>query len=264
MFKLQKLNVLIAGDGISINYVRCSKYLNKLYITSENEFENAINISFNTFLELAKKCKALKIDIVLVENEKWIMQGISDVLRRNFINCLAIDSRWAAIFSSKKMSKNLVEKYGIKVPKTLAYPSEFPVIVKSDSLVKSAYTISEAIGIRNEISKLSENIAKSIFLEEYLTGQNLILTSVFDGKNLITLPNVDIPKETIKEYNLKLQNMLVGEGANFIGFFNSKIIYNGKIFNVGFDFAWSNFEFDILYLAISMIYQKLDEISFER
>ncbi len=258
------MNVLIAGNGISIDYIKRSKYLNKLYIVSEKEFDGVININFNTFSELAKKCKSLKIDVVLVENEKWIKQGISDVLRANLINCLAIDSKWAAIFSSKKSSKNIAQKYDIETPKTLTYPSDFPVVVKSDSIVKLANTIAETIEIRKEISNLPENIVESVFLEEYIKGHEISLTLVFDGKNLVTFPNSDIPNETIKEYNLKLQKMLVSEGANFIGFFNSKIIYNGKIINIGFDFAWNNVEFDILYLAISMIYQKLDEIVLDK
>ena len=91
---MTKLNILIASDKDEsriIGLIQKSKYLNKLYATYE--LEGAIEVRFNTFKELAQKCRALKIDIVIVENEKWVLQGIADVLRAGLVNCLALSSR---------------------------------------------------------------------------------------------------------------------------------------------------------------------------
>ena len=56
--------------------------------------------------------------------------------------------------------------------------------------------------------------------------------------------------------------MFSQEKANFIGYINSRVIYsNGMLYNIGFNFDFPNFGQDILYLAISAIYQKLDEIT---
>ncbi len=259
---MQKLNVLIAGDGVSADFIKASKYLNKLYITSDIKIEGCVNIKFNTFVELAKKCKALKIDVVFVENEKWILQGISDVLRNNFINCLALNSNWANFLIDFGKSKNLLQKYKIFIPKNLAYPNEFPVIVKSNRHANVVNSVDEVIKYRNELASVSEEIAKSSFLEEFIQGKYCKITSVFDGKTLISIPVQELPNEKLLEYNQNLQTMLIAENSNFIGFFNSKIIYNDEIVNIGFDFEWQNFDYDILYLAISTIYQKLNEIDF--
>ena len=83
---MQPLNVLVVGEGRTLPLLGQSKFLNKLYLASNREFSGAISINFNTFRELAVKCKALKIDIVIVEDEKLIQQGITDVLRKNLVN----------------------------------------------------------------------------------------------------------------------------------------------------------------------------------
>ena len=57
--------------------------------------------------------------------------------------------------------------------------------------------------------------------------------------------------------------MLKTENADFVGFINSEIIvFENKIYNIGFNFEFSkpNFDADFLYLLNSAIYQKLDEI----
>ena len=104
---MQTLNVLIAGEGKLIPLLKKSKFLKKLYATTE--VEGAVNIKFNTFNELAKKCKSLQIDIVLVENEKWILQGIADVLRKNFVNCIAPNALFAEKLIDSIASRKFLE-----------------------------------------------------------------------------------------------------------------------------------------------------------
>ena len=67
---MQALNILLVGDGLNLTALRMSKYLKKLYVTSENIDET--QISFNTFFELAQKCRLHQIDLVIVKNEKCI------------------------------------------------------------------------------------------------------------------------------------------------------------------------------------------------
>ena len=53
---LQTLNILIAGDGKLLQLIKNSKFLKKLYSTLD--LDGAVHIKFNTFAELAKKCRA--------------------------------------------------------------------------------------------------------------------------------------------------------------------------------------------------------------
>ena len=76
---MQSLNVLIVSTNKSryAGQIKNSKYLNKMYVTSEEEVEGTVRLRFNTFRELAQKCRTLQIDVVLVEEEKWVLEGIA-------------------------------------------------------------------------------------------------------------------------------------------------------------------------------------------
>lgn len=256
---MQLLNILIVSDGVSktLAPVKKSKYLNKLY--AAEALEGAVEIKFNTFQELAEKCKALKIDIVIVENEKWILQGIADVLRKNFVNCMGLTARANNLVLSNEYARKLFDKYRILIPKKLSYPSAYPVAVKADGICEIGNSLNEIIDIRNKIANQSEEIARNVYLEEYIQGESLNLISLFDGKNLLSFTSNDL----ILEYSNKLQNLLVSEKMEFIGFLTSKLIIAGsRVYNVGIssDLSDLNINLDLIYLLNSAIYQKLNEI----
>ena len=213
------LNVLIVGNLIP--KIAESKYLNKLYITSSEEYKGAINITFNTFRELAQKCKALQIDIVVAENEKWILEGIGDVLKSNFINCIAPAIEWTNLKLSNEFARNLLEKYEISIPKLITLPVDFPLIVRSNRFVQKVNSLEELIKLRETISEKSQEMNENTHLEEFLEGEKLVLSGIFDGKTLISLPNDKIDRTVSEEYFKKLENLLIKENANFIGFINS-------------------------------------------
>lgn len=258
------LNVLVIGDdkAKSIPRILKSKYLKKLY--ANFEYPNATTIRFNTFRELGEKCKALKIDIVFVEDEKLIFQGIIDVLRLNFINCIGLTSKWADLILSNKFANEMTQKYGIKTPEKFSYPKEFPLIVKADGYTAKAGSVDEMIKIRQTIFNHSAEIANTIFLEKYIKGAEYTLTSLFDGKTVLTLPDKNLSEKIITQYSKKLETMFTGEKANFIGYINSKIILSkNQLYNLKFDLSFPAMqEFDILFVFNSIIYQKLDELGF--
>ena len=255
---LQTLNVLIAGDGELSPLVQKSKFLKKLYITSE--VDGAISIKFNTFVELAKKCKALQIDVVLVENEKWILQGIADVLRKSFVNCIAPNALMAERLIDSLLSRQFLLKYNINIPQKLTYPNKFPMLVRGKGFKYKANSIEEVLQIKDLINQnYSSEIASTAFLEDFIEGEVLNVTSFFDGKTLKTFSN----DNQILEYSKLLEKALVQENANFIGFFNSRLIKNDNtLYNTGFglNYAKTEFEKDFLYILYCGIYQKLNEL----
>ncbi len=258
---MQSLNVLFVGDELSpaIKYLLQSKYLNKLYTSFEAEY--SINLKFNTFKELAIKCKSLKIDVVFVEDKKYVYQGIADVLRSNFINCLTLTSNWSKLVLSNHYAQNLLNKHNILTPKILSYPSTFPLVVKTDGFSQTANNIAEVLDIKKYISQHLPQVEDKLHLEEFIDGKDLVLNSFFDGKHLVTISSIKLSEKIISDYNNKLLNMFLNEQANFIGYINSKMIYaNQKLYNIGFDFDLPITKQDILFVAISIIYQKLNEI----
>ena len=271
---MQALNVLIASDKKSkyIDTLKQSKYLNKLYVTSEEEQEGTLRLRFNTFKELAQKCRALQMDVVLVEEEKWVMEGITNVMRQNFVNCLAATTDWTELGLSHNFARKMLSKYNINVPQKINLPLEFPVIVKGDGVLKKANSMQEIIAIKEKIYNTSGEISKNVFLEKYLHGQKYKIISIFDGKHLLTFPESDIRKDLLNDYSKNLEQMLLVEKANFTGFINSEVIEeNGILYNTGFSFEFLMPKFDvcqttspkdILYICLSAIYQKLNEIEF--
>ena len=264
MFRLHSLNVLIAGKGELIPLIRSSKLLNNLYVTSEEDVEGAESIRFNTFKELAIKCKSLQIDIVIVENEMWILQGIADVLRKNFVNCIAPVSRWAEITISNKQAKELLDKYNVANPSVLSFPNCFPVNLRADKICMTANSMKELIKFRQELNTYPDEIIKTAFLEECIEGMKVSLTSLFDGRNLISFPVQDLTDTQqlkLDEYSRKLEYMFNSEKAEFIGFISSELIWSGnEWYNQGFGLKFPKPDIDILYILVSAIYQKLNEI----
>lgn len=265
---MQSLNVLIVCDGASkcIDYIG-GKYLNKLYTTSDVEQEGTVTVNFNTFQELCQKCRALQIDIVIVEEEKWILQGIADVMRKNYVNCFAPTSKWTNLALYNSFANSLLEKYNISIPPQTFFPTEFPVLVKADGILRKANSLQEIIFIKKEIFETSPEIAKTVYVEEYLKNKKHILTSIFDGKTLYTFPNQNFTQELLSEYSTKLEQLLKGEKADFIGFINSYLIEeNDTLYNTGFSFEFikPETEIDLLYILQLAIYQKLDDLYKQR
>ena len=176
---------MIAGEGKLIPLLKKSKFLKKLYATTE--VEGAVNIKFNTFNELAKKCKSLQIDIVLVENEKWILQGIADVLRKNFVNCIAPNALFAEKLIDSIASRKFLENSEILVPQKMNYPSKYPLLVRGKGFKYKANNFEEVLKFKNLINKtLPSEIAETTFLEEFVEGEVLHVVSFYDGKTLKT------------------------------------------------------------------------------
>lgn len=261
---MPSLNIMLIAspETRALDAILSSKYLNKLY--TNFKYEKSVEIRFNTFQELARKCKALKIDIVLVDDEKFILQGISDVLKKNFVNCIAINAFWTQLVLSNKFTRDMMRKYGIKTPEIFKYPKEFPLVLRADGVTNIVNSMQELLIARQQIVNCSQEIADTIFLEQFIKGKEISLTSLFDGKTLITFPHEALTGVQLKEYNSKLEKMFAAENPDFIGYINSKIIISKQnLFNIGFniDFPYlpSDYKEDLLFILISAIYQKLDE-----
>jgi len=269
---MQSLNVLIVSQERS-KYAESllrSEYLNKLYITSDEEIDGAISIRFNTFKELAQKCRVLQIDVVLVEEEKWVLEGIANVMKKNYINCFAPTTDWTNLGLSYNYARNLLQKYEIDLPPIINLPISFPIIVKGDGVLKKANNLQEIISTKEDIFKASPEISKTVFLEKYLNNEKHKIISLFDGKHLLTFPNNKIDRKLLAAYSKKFEKMLIEEKADFIGFIISELIEeDGIIYNTGFKFNFIMPDLseniapkpkDILYICLSALYQKLNEI----
>ncbi len=261
---MQKLNVFVIGEGKICPELISSKLLNKLYTTSDTMGNNTIPIPFENIDNLIKKCKGLQVDIVIVEDFDLLSLGIADILKQNHINCFGANKVWAEILQDDLCSRKLTNRYRISKPAILNYPKEFPLIVKADGFTRKAHDLKELLEIKETIPKETENI----YLEEYLEGDKIVLTSLFDGKNLLNFPIKNLnerQKSRLGEYTVKLRTLLQEEKAEFLGFINSELIWHDNNWNhLRFDLGYvkpTKIKHDLLFILTSAIYQKLDEIN---
>ena len=158
------------------------------------------------------------------------------------------------------LSRQFLLKYNINIPQKLTYPNRFPMLVRGKGFKYKANSIEEVLQIKDLINQnYSSEIASTAFLEDFIEGEVLNVTSFFDGKTLKTFSN----DNQILEYSKLLEKALVQENANFIGFFNSRLIKNDNtLYNTGFGLNYAKIEFekDFLYVLYCGIYQKLNEL----
>lgn len=117
------------------------------------------------------------------------------------------------------------------------------------------------------VNKMETLKGEKTFLEEYLEGEIYSLTSLWDGKNLLSFPIenlTEVQQDRLELYKTKLNFMLSDEKADFAGFFTSKLLWTKN--------DWYLLEYkmrldknaqikgDLLYILNSALYQKLNEI----
>lgn len=256
------MNLLIIGK-LQENLFCNSKLLDKLYTATFEPLEDIPNIEFESFEDLAYKSRALKIDVAITADKDLIQAGIADVLKKNLVNIIAVNQKWFNLEASRLVAKQLAGYYSINVPETLKAPLSFPVIIKTDK-PKGNYI---ATSMQDLINKMETLRGEKTYLEEYLEGEVFNLTSLWDGKNLLSFPIenlTEVQQDRLELYKTKLNFMLSDEKADFTGFFTSKLLWAKN--------DWYLLEYkmrldknaqikgDLLYILNSALYQKLNEI----
>lgn len=256
------MNLLIIGK-LQKNLFQDSKLLDKLYTATSEPLEDIPNIEFESFEGLAYKAKSLKIDIAITTDKDLIQAGIADVLKKQLVNIVAVNKKWFNLETSRLVAKQLASYYSINVPEVLKAPLSFPVIIKTDK-PKGNFI---ANSMQDLVNKMETLQGEKTFLEEYLDGEVYNLTSLWDGKNLLSFPIenlTEVQQDRLELYKTKLNFMLSDENADFTGFFTSKLLWAKN--------DWYLLEYkmrldknaqikgDLLYILNSALYQKLNEI----
>jgi hypothetical protein len=260
------LNILIIGELPEniIPIILKSKRLSKLYTATSTPIKSLPNIEYSDFKDLVFKAKTLGIDISITIDKELIENGISDYFKQNRLNLIAVNKKWFNLERSKLITKQLATYYSINVPEIIKAPMCFPVVLKCDTNDK----IFIAYSMQELILKMNELQGETTFLEEFLEGQTIKLTSLWDGESLWCgeIENLtEVQKDRLELYKTKLNFMLSDENADFIGFFTSNLIWAKNDwylldYKMRLDKTFELKGIDIIYLLTCAIYQKLNEI----
>ncbi|MGB4654902.1 MAG: phosphoribosylamine--glycine ligase [Bacteroidales bacterium] len=216
----KKLNVLILGSGgrehAFAYMVSKSKKLNKLYVApgngGTNQIASNVNINISDFKQVEDFIIANNIDMLIVGPEAPLVAGIVDYLqgidKLSELMIIGPDKTAAQLEGSKDFAKRFMKKYNIPTAKYKSFSKnevkdaiDFlktlkpPYVLKADGLAAGKGVIitenlDEAITTVNQML-IEEKFAKAsstILIEEFLSGIELSVFALTDGKNYVLLP----------------------------------------------------------------------------
>lgn len=160
------------------------------------------NINATTPEELADFALRKSVDLTIPGSEDLLVAGIADLFKEKNLRVFGPHKDAAKLEGSKSFAKDFMIKYGVKtaafatfhsVDKALEYleSASFPTVVKADGLAAGKGVI--ICQNREEAEKAVRDImidncfgeaGRSVVIEEYLTGVEASILSVFDGQNI--------------------------------------------------------------------------------
>ena len=207
------MKLLVVGSGgrehAIIKKLKQNKSVTEIYAIPGNggiaKDATCVNIGAKEVDKIAEFAIQNKIDYAVVAPDDPLVLGCVDALEEKGIPCFGPKANAAIIEGSKVFSKNLMKKYGIptaeyevfdNLEKALLYleTAPIPTVIKADGLALGKGVIIATT--RNEakeavISMMRDemfgNSGKTVVIEEFLTGPEVSVLSVTDGKTVIPM-----------------------------------------------------------------------------
>lgn len=202
------MRVLILGSGarehtIAWKFAR-SNSIGGLYIAPGNAGtdelgENLGDVDILDPKSVLKACEKHNIDLVFVGPEQPLAAGIVDALEKERIPVIGPNKKSAQLESSKKFSKDFMIKHKIPTAaaKEFSSYSSFETYIKNTSgmvvIKKSGLAAGKGVlesDDHKELLDFGKKILKddSLLVEEFLTGYEISIFALTDGKSFVLLP----------------------------------------------------------------------------
>ncbi len=214
------MNILILGSGGREHTfawkIAQSPKCSKLFVAPGNagtsQIATNLNIGVNDFDALAAAVKQYAIDIMIVGPEEPLVRGVVDYFKKDLslqhIKIVGPDASGARLEGSKDFSKAFMQKYNIPAGASQTFQLEnfdeglnylekqsLPIVLKADGLAAGkgviiAESYEEAKQAFHEMiaeAKFGEASSK-VLVEQYLSGIELSVFVLTDGKNYKILP----------------------------------------------------------------------------
>lgn len=215
-----KINAMIIGTGgrehAAVDCFLRSKRLKKLYVVSGNDgifYGNKKNdsrlkrmsVSLNEesdLINLAKKAKKLKIDLVFVGPEKPLSLGIVDIFEKEGLSIIGPNKEASLLEGSKSKAKDIMNFLHIPIPeyqhfddpqkaKNYISTRKYSVVVKADGLAAGkgslvTNTIEEAQKAVDiiMIQKQFGEAGNKVVIEKKLDGEEFSFFAFCDGQTI--------------------------------------------------------------------------------
>ena len=207
------MKILIIGEGAREHAIAhklaVSDLVTEIYVAPGNggteRIEKCMNIPKGDLCSLRDFALDNKIDYTVVGPEADLMEGIVDMFQEFNLKIIGPHRKAALLEGSKAFAKDFMMKYGIKTAKYEVFEdfekakayirtSSYPLVIKADGLaagkgVEIIDTYEDAL-VTLESFMLHEKFkdaSKKIVIEEYLTGKEASIITLFDGNSIVSL-----------------------------------------------------------------------------
>ena len=210
------MKVLVVGSGgrehALVWKIAQSPMVKKVYCTPGNpgisEIAECVDIDAENIEGLYNFALKKKIDLTVVGPEDVLVAGIVDRFKDKHLNIFGPNKRASVIEGSKVYAKTIMKKYGIptadfKVFDDLKYAKkhistcDFPLVIKADGLAKGkgvfvCKTLEEADRHIDDImkEKIFGYAGERIVIEGFLSGEEVSILAITDGKTIVPLSSV--------------------------------------------------------------------------
>ncbi len=212
------MNILILGSGgreSAITWkIKENTNIDKIFIApgnaGTNKYGENINIQVNDFNKINNFCIKNNINLIIVGPEDPLVKGIVDFFKKNNPDIFVFgpDKYGARLEGSKDFSKKFMQKYNIPTAKYLSVTNKNiqkginfletlnpPYVLKADGLAagKGVLILNDLktakIELENMLKGKFGDAGKTVVIEEYLSGIELSVFVITDGKTYKILPN---------------------------------------------------------------------------
>lgn len=207
------MKILIIGEGarehaIAAKLVK-SDLVKEVYVSPGNggtqRLNKCRNLPKDTLIGLRNFAVENEIDYTVVGPEADLMEGIVDLFQASGQKIIGPHKACALLEGSKSFAKDFMQKYGIRTAeykvftrsdeaKSYVSTCRFPIVIKADGLasgkgVEIIQSLNEAIKTIEdymENGKFNE-ASRKIVIEEYLSGKEASIITLFDGERIVPL-----------------------------------------------------------------------------
>tara|TARA_Y100000816_G_scaffold204163_1_gene150527 strand:- start:2120 stop:3385 length:1266 start_codon:yes stop_codon:yes gene_type:complete len=164
-----------------------------------NGIAQNVEIKINDFKSIKEFCFKEKIELLIVGPEQPLVDGIVDYFNDTKIKIFGPNKIASQLEGSKIFTKKICEKYNIPTAnfkifqnfedtKKFLNNAKFPLVIKADGLAagKGVYickNINDSIIAAEEIFGGKFGVAKSLLIENFLSGEEMSYFVVCDGQN---------------------------------------------------------------------------------
>lgn len=206
----EHMKILIIGEGAREHAIAKklaqSDRVGRIFIAPGNggtsREDKCVNLPVTDFHELRDFAEKEGVAITVVGPEVPLMEGIVDIFHEKGLRIIGPDRRSSLLEGSKAFSKEFMKKYGIKTAayetftdfgKALEYvrSHEYPLVIKADGLaqgkgVEIPFTYEDAGRILESfmLEGKFKDAGKTVVIEEFITGKEASIISIFDGKSI--------------------------------------------------------------------------------